>query len=104
MADVYANGEINEYVDPTRGGIALVRDTIEQNFRIQIDYFAQVDFTGFRKIVDTFGGVTVDNPYPIKDNEYPTEDYQFTRVFFPAGTSISTATGAPIRPHPPRRQ
>jgi polyisoprenyl-teichoic acid--peptidoglycan teichoic acid transferase len=85
MSDVYANGEINKYVDPTRGGIALVRDTIEQNFRIQIDYYAQVDFNGFKKIVDAFGGVTVDNPYPIKDDEYPTEDYQFTRVFFPAG-------------------
>ncbi len=85
MSDVYANGEIAKYVDPTRGGIALVRDTIEQNFRIQIDYYAQVDFVGFRKIVDAFGGVTVDNPYPIKDDEYPTEDYQFTRVFFPAG-------------------
>ncbi len=85
MSDVYANGEVSKYVDPTRGGIALVRDTIEQNFRIQIDYYAQVDFVGFRKIVDSFGGVTVDNPYPIKDDEYPTENYQFTRVFFPAG-------------------
>lgn len=85
MSDVYANGEISKYVDPTRGGIALVRDTLEQNFRIQIDYYAQVDFNGFRKIIDAFGGVTVDNPYPIKDDAYPTEDYQFTRVFFPAG-------------------
>lgn len=85
MSDVYANGETNKYVDPTRGGIALVRDTLEQNFRIQIDYYAQVDFNGFRKIIDAFGGVTVDNPYPIKDDAYPTEDYQFTRVFFPAG-------------------
>ncbi|MDQ2786435.1 MAG: LCP family protein [Chloroflexota bacterium] len=85
MSDVYANGEVSKYVDPTRGGIALVRDTIEQNFRIQIDYYAQVDFVGFRKIVDAFGGVTVDNPYPILDASYPTEDYQFTRVFFPAG-------------------
>ena len=47
--------------------------------------YAQVDFGGFKKIVDAFGGVTVDNPYPIKDDEYPTEDYQFSRVFFPAG-------------------
>jgi len=85
MSDVYANGEVSKYVDPTRGGIALVRDTIEQNFRIQIDYYAQVDFVGFRKIVDAFGGVTVDNAYTLKDDSYPTEDYQFTRVFFPAG-------------------
>jgi len=85
MSDVYANGEVSKYVDPTRGGIALVRDTIEQNFRIQIDYYAQVDFVGFRKIVDAFGGVTVDNAYTLKDDQYPTENYQFTRIFFPAG-------------------
>ncbi|MCA1723205.1 MAG: LCP family protein, partial [Thermomicrobia bacterium] len=28
---------------------------------------------------------TVDNPYTLKDDAYPTEDYQFTRVFFPVG-------------------
>src|SRR6185437_13348210 len=30
--------------------------------------------------------VTVDNPYPIRDNAYPTVDYQYSRVVFPAGT------------------
>lgn len=89
MADVYALGVIKHYLEsaanPGQGGPALVRDTIERNFRIQIDYYAQVDFNGFRKIIDAFGGVTVDSPYPIKDDAYPTEDYQFTRVFFPAG-------------------
>ena len=86
MSDVYATGQVGKYLDPKRGGIALVRDTVEQNFRVQIDFYAQVDFNGFRKIIDTIGGVTVDNPYPIKDDAYPTEDYQYTRVFFPAGT------------------
>jgi LCP family protein required for cell wall assembly len=89
MADVYALGANNHYLESPghagQGGLALVRDTVEQNFRVQIDFFAQVDFNGFRRIIDTIGGVTVDNPYPIKDDEYPTEDYQFTRVYFPAG-------------------
>ncbi len=89
MADVYALGASRHYLEsasnPGQGGPALVRDTLEQNFRIQIDYYAQVDFGGFTKIVDAVGGVTVDNPYPIKDDEYPTPDYQFSRVFFPAG-------------------
>jgi LCP family protein required for cell wall assembly len=89
MADVYALGANNHYLESPdhagQGGLALVRDTIELNFRLQIDFYAQVDFNGFRKIIDTIGGVTVDNPYPIKDDEYPTEDYQFTRVYFPAG-------------------
>jgi polyisoprenyl-teichoic acid--peptidoglycan teichoic acid transferase len=90
MADVYATGASNHYMEsaanPGQGGPTLVRDTIEQNFRIQVDYYAQVDFGGFMKIVDAVGGVTVDNPYPFKDDEYPTPDYQYTRVFFPAGT------------------
>lgn len=85
MSDVYSTGVQKKYLDPNFPGVALVRDTLEQTFRIQIDFFAQVDFVGFRKIIDTIGGVTVDNPYPIKDDEYPTEDYQFTRVYFPAG-------------------
>ncbi|MGI8857996.1 MAG: LCP family protein [Thermomicrobiales bacterium] len=90
MADVYATGAGNHYLEAGghagQGGSTLVRDTIEQNFRIQIDYYAQVDFGGLVKIVDAVGGVTVDNPYPFKDDEYPTPDYQYTRVFFPAGT------------------
>lgn len=85
MSDVYSLGVQKKYLDPNYPGVALVRDTLEQTFRIQIDFFSQVDFNGFRKIIDTIGGVTVDNPYPIKDDEYPTEDYQFTRVYFPAG-------------------
>ena len=89
MADVYSTGEVNHYLEspqhPGQGGPALVRDTLEQNFRIQIDYYAQVDFNGFKKIVDAVGGVSVDNPYPFDDDQYPTEDYQYTRVFFPEG-------------------
>jgi LCP family protein required for cell wall assembly len=85
MSDVYSLGVQKKYLDPNYPGVALVRDTLEQTFRVQIDFFSQVDFNGFRKIIDTIGGVTVDNPYPIKDDQYPTEDYQFTRVYFPAG-------------------
>lgn len=35
-------------------------DTIEQNFKIQVDRFAAVDFYAFIDIVDTIGGVTLD--------------------------------------------
>ncbi len=84
MADVYANGDTLKYKGI--GGVAFVWDTVEQNFQITIDYYVRANFDGFAKIVDTVGGVTVDNSYPIKDDAYPTTDFQFTRVFFPAGT------------------
>jgi LCP family protein required for cell wall assembly len=67
------------------GGPALVIQTIETNFGVHIDYFAEVDFAGFVKIVDTVGGVTIDVPYPIKDDAYPANGDNYMRVYFPAG-------------------
>lgn len=66
-------------------GPGLVRATIEYNFGIPIHYYAEVDFEGFVRIVDTLGGVVVDVPAPIKDDEYPGEDYNYTRVYFAPG-------------------
>lgn len=41
------------------GGPALLKETIQYNLGIRIDHTAMVDFDGFRKIVDTLGGVDV---------------------------------------------
>jgi LCP family protein required for cell wall assembly len=41
------------------GGPGLLKDTILYNLGIRIDHTAMVDFDGFRKIVDTLGGVEV---------------------------------------------
>jgi len=76
----YSYGAQSEVTGP-----GLVRATIEYNFGVPIHYFAEVDFEGFVKIVDTLGGVTVDVPAPIKDDEYPGERYDYTRVYFPTG-------------------
>src|SRR5262249_8589688 len=67
------------------GGPGLVIQTIETNFGVHIDYFAEVDFAGFVKIVDTLGGVTIDVPYPIKDDAYPADGDNYMRVYFSAG-------------------
>jgi len=67
------------------GGPALTAQTIESNFGVQINHYAQVNFDGFVGVVDLLGGVTLDVPYPIKDNEYPAPNFQYTRIYFPAG-------------------
>ena len=67
------------------GGIGLLERTILNNFGVQIHYFGSVNFQGFVKIVDAFGGVTVDPQYAIVDDAYPTETYGFTSLYFPAG-------------------
>ena len=41
------------------GGPGLLKDTIQYNLGVRIDHTAMVDFDGFRKIVDTLGGVDV---------------------------------------------
>ncbi len=41
------------------GGAALLKDTILYNLGVRIDHLAIVDFDGFRKIVNTLGGVDV---------------------------------------------
>jgi LCP family protein required for cell wall assembly len=76
---------LGEYYEVPGGGVALAAQTVEANFNIRIHYFITVDFTGFRKIINTIGGVIVDVPSPVKDDQYPTEDYGLTRQYFPTG-------------------
>jgi len=45
--------------DYSGGGAALLKDTILYNLGVRIDHLAIVDFDGFRKIVNTLGGVDV---------------------------------------------
>ena len=78
----FVYGDMDHYPG---GGAGLLKRTIYVNFGINIHYFAEVDFNGFEKIVDTFGGVTVDAPYPIKDDEYPTVNNGYQAIYFSAG-------------------
>ncbi|KXK16108.1 MAG: cell envelope-related transcriptional attenuator [Chloroflexi bacterium OLB14] len=52
----YQSGESNGYPG---GGYGLLKDTIFQNLGIRIDHVAMVEFDGFRRIVDTLGGIEI---------------------------------------------
>ncbi|HQZ89481.1 MAG TPA: LCP family protein [Thermomicrobiales bacterium] len=82
----YPYGEMNS--DIPGGGPTLAAQTVEYNFGIRIDYFAEVDIVGMEKVVDTLGGVVVDVPGIIKDDQYPTGDYGYTRVYFTPGLQL----------------
>ncbi len=43
-----------------RGGIQTLTDTLELNFKVDIDYYAMVNFEIFTTIVDEIGGINVD--------------------------------------------
>jgi len=72
-------------LDVPAGGPGLAALTVEYAFGVPVDYWAVIDFQGFERIVDSFGGITVDVPYDIEDNAYPDGNYGVRRVYIPAG-------------------
>ncbi|KKU43817.1 MAG: Cell envelope-related transcriptional attenuator [Berkelbacteria bacterium GW2011_GWA2_46_7] len=52
-------------------GGALMKKTISDNLGIQVSYFARVDFSGVKKIVDTLGGIQIYVDKAIYDPKYP---------------------------------
>jgi len=60
----YEYGEISDYPG---GGAGLLKDTIMFNLGIRLDYTSMVDFDGFRKIVDTIGGIDLPISCPYTD-------------------------------------
>jgi LCP family protein required for cell wall assembly len=67
------------------GGPELAVQTVSADFGIPIEYYARVDFRGFERLIDTVGGVIIDVDTPVKDDEYPTDDYGYMRIYFAPG-------------------
>ena len=76
--------------EPIAAASALAADTAEEFLGLRelggrIDYVATVDFDGFAAMIDALGGIEVDVPRRIVDDEYPTPDFGTMRIEFPAG-------------------
>ncbi|MFF5971412.1 LCP family protein [Streptomyces sp. NPDC012769] len=48
-------------------GPACVVKTVEKMSGVRLDHYVEIDFAGFKDLVDAIGGVTVDIDEPIKD-------------------------------------
>jgi LCP family protein required for cell wall assembly len=48
------------------GGLALSIRTVHQLTGVDINHVAQVDFDGFKEVIDALGGITIDNPYLVR--------------------------------------
>jgi LCP family protein required for cell wall assembly len=66
-------------------GPAAAQQTVQSNFGVDVPHYLRIDFAGFVSIIDAVGGIDVDVPAPLFDNEYPTYDYGVTTVSFDAG-------------------
>ncbi len=51
------------------GGPACAVKTVESLSGIRMDHYIEVDFTGFKKLIDTLGGVEITTTRPIKDSK-----------------------------------
>jgi LCP family protein required for cell wall assembly len=52
------------------GGPQCAKDTIEENFGINIDHYIIIDFTAFKDVIDSLGGIDVDVPDYLDDPLY----------------------------------
>ncbi|MGW3351130.1 LCP family protein [Nonomuraea rubra] len=63
-----------------KGGAACLRTTLESLTGLRLHHTVDVDFTGFKNMVDAIGGVTVKLPQPVDDPA--------AKLKLPAGESV----------------
>ncbi|HYN88109.1 MAG TPA: LCP family protein [Ardenticatenaceae bacterium] len=66
-------------------GPALAKQTVAETFGLPVHYYVKLNFDAFVGIIDALGGIDVEVPEPLHDENYPTADYGVTTVDIPAG-------------------
>src|SRR5687768_2854891 len=66
--------------DRTRGynGLKLILGNL---YDLEIKYFVEVNFEGFKQVVDAMGGVTINVQIPVTDESYPADTGRLARVY-----------------------
>ncbi|HET9083975.1 MAG TPA: LCP family protein [Candidatus Limnocylindrales bacterium] len=70
--------------DRTRGYNAL-KAILGELYDLKIRYFVEVNFDGFKKVVDAVGGVTINVQVPVSDDEFPGTTGSTQRLYIPSG-------------------
>ena len=63
-------------------------------YGLDIQYYIEVNFEGFRQVVDALGGVTVNVQVPVLDDNFPEPGAHRERLFVPAGVQHMTGAQA----------
>ncbi len=77
----YAYGEAQK----KGNGAILATNTVSKIFNIPIHYYVNVDFQGFKEIIDHLGGVDIYVERSFKDEKYPDENFGYEPVEFKKG-------------------
>ncbi len=71
--------EIHSYAESAGGktkgnGAKKLKEVVSEKLGIPIHYFVRVDFDGFKKIVDSIGGIEINVESTLNDTEYPCDN------------------------------
>jgi LCP family protein required for cell wall assembly len=77
----------------TRGYNGL-KAILGELYGLQIQYFVEVNFDGFRQVVDALGGVTINVQVPVVDDVFPDDTGALQRIYIPAGMRHMTGAEA----------
>jgi LCP family protein required for cell wall assembly len=84
----WANGRPDIYPGNTKSrtrGLNGLKAILGNLYGLDIKYFVEVNFDGFRNVVNALGGVTINVQVPVLDDNFPQADGHRTRLFVPAG-------------------
>lgn len=70
---------------PELGGIELTKERIGYITGVTIHYYVMADFSGFRDVIDTLGGLDIYADNTFTDYEYPDYNYGYQTVAFEQG-------------------
>jgi LCP family protein required for cell wall assembly len=90
-------GKINSFFVQNRGrsdlwpgndrqrGYNALKAVMGELYDLDIKYFVEVNFDGFKKVVDAVGGVTINVQVPVVDDAFPGTTGRAQRLYIPSG-------------------
>lgn len=67
------------------GGPALLLQSLNDRLGLRLSRYVRLNFGDFVAFIDALGGIEIDVEKPIRDVNYPTEDYGIQTIVFEAG-------------------
>ena len=80
----------------TARGFNSLKGLLGELYGLDIRYYVMVNFQGFRKVVNTLGGVQVNVQIPVYESTYPVGAGKLGRIYIPAGPQHMTGREALI--------
>ena len=93
FAAVRHRADLYPGTDQTRGYTGL-KAILGNLYALDIKYYVEVNFDGFREIVDALGGVTINVQVPVVDDRYPSTNGALQRVYIASGMQHMTGAEA----------